>query len=220
MAVPGAETPRDPSLPPQLEPAPSLTSLQHDETIVEQSLGELDLSNGHANGVSLRGVRLHGTDLSGSELPELDLTDAQLRGCNLANLRTPRGNWLRIVADGCRMTGLTLSAGALCDVTIRDARVDLASFGGCRLRRVTFENCRLAQTDFLEAQLDSVRFTHCDLTEADFRGARLRRCELRGNRLDGLRGAEQLRGCALRWPDIVDSAGLWAAALGIEVLDD
>jgi hypothetical protein len=28
-----------------------------------------------------------------------------------------------------------------------------------------------------------------------------------------------LRGAAMEWPDIVDMAGIWAAALGIEVLD-
>ena len=77
----------------------------------------------------------------------------------------------------------------------------------------------LAQTDFLEAQLASVRFDGCDLTQADIRGARLKRCELRRSNLTGLQGVESLRGAAMEWPDILDMAGVWAAALGIEVLD-
>lgn len=67
--------------------------------------------------------------------------------------------------------------------------------------------------------LDAVRFHRCDLTRADFRGARLKRCEFRGSDLTGLEGVESLRGAAMDWPGIVEMAGVWAAALGIEVLD-
>lgn len=84
---------------------------------------------------------------------------------------------------------------------------------------MTFDDCLLAQTDFLEAQLESVRFHHCDLTCADFRGARLKLCELRGCDLSGLQGVRSLRGAGLESPDIVETAGAWAAALGIGVLD-
>ena len=38
-------------------------------------------------------------------------------------------------------------------------------------------------------------------------------------RRTGLQGVESLRGAAMEWPDILDMAGVWAAALGIEVLD-
>ncbi len=104
-------------------------------------------------------------------------------------------------------------------MSIRDCRVDLASFGFSRLTRVTFEDCLLAQTDFLDAQLESVGFHHCDLTAADFRGARMQQCEFRRSDLTGLQGIKNLRGAAMEWPDIVELAGVWAAALGIEVLD-
>jgi hypothetical protein len=44
-------------------------------------------------------------------------------------------------------------------------------------------------------------------------------CELRACTLDDLRGAEALRGTAMRWEDIVAAAGTFADALGIRVLD-
>jgi uncharacterized protein YjbI with pentapeptide repeats len=84
---------------------------------------------------------------------------------------------------------------------------------------VTFEDCLLQQTDFLEAQLDAVRFHRCDLARADFRGARLKACEFRRCNLTGLEGVGSLRGAAMEWPDVVEMAGVWAAALGIEILD-
>ena len=77
----------------------------------------------------------------------------------------------------------------------------------------------VAQTDFLEAGLESVRFHDCDLTRADFRGARLQGCEFRRCDLTGLEGVASLRGAALEWPAIVELAGVFAAALGVEVLD-
>ena len=49
---------------------------------------------------------------------------------------------------------------------------------------------------------------------------RIDRCELAGCTLDGLAGAERLRGAAMPWADVVGNAALLAAALGIRVLDD
>ena len=37
--------------------------------------------------------------------------------------------------------------------------------------------------------------------------------------LTGAHGIQRLRGSAMEWSDIVEMAGVWAAALGIEVLD-
>jgi hypothetical protein len=64
-----------------------------------------------------------------------------------------------------------------------------------------------------------VRFHDCDLTGADFRGARLQACELRRSNLSGIEHASGLRGASLEWPYVVELAGVWAAELGIGVLD-
>jgi uncharacterized protein YjbI with pentapeptide repeats len=60
----------------------------------------------------------------------------------------------------------------------------------------------------------------CDLTEADLTDARFSACEMRGCTLDGLRGAQRLRGVAMPWSDVLAAAGTFAAALGIDVRDD
>lgn len=191
------------------------------EAVLEQiALGDCDLSGARAHGVAVRESRLRGTRLAGAALAGLELVDVELSGCDLANLRAgPRCGWIRMRAVSCRMTGLEFADGVLRDAILHGCRIDLASFGGARLQRVTFEDCNLSQTDFLEAELDAVRFIGCDLTATDLRGATFRRCELHGNRLEGLLGVERLRGAALPWVDIVGAAGLWAQALGISVLD-
>jgi uncharacterized protein YjbI with pentapeptide repeats len=212
--------PRPPGIPKSLREI-TLDELEA-ETVLEQvALGDSELSGAHAPGVAVRESRLRTTRFAGAELEALELSDVELNGCDLANVRAgPHGGWIRTRANNCRMTGLTFIDGVLRDVSLLGCRIDLASFAGARLQRVSFEECDLTQTDFLEAELDGVRFIGCDMTAADLRGAKLHRCELRGNRLEELRGVERLRGAAMPWVDIIGAAGLWAQALGIAVLDD
>ncbi len=218
MSVVAAAPPGEPELPAQLEPV-ELVALDHDANVTEIELTGASLVDQHAKGVTLETAKLVHVDLSGSRLEHLGVVDGIFAGCNLANVHGTSARLVRLVVTGCRLTGLELSEGELSDVAFRDCRVDLASFRSCRMQRVMFEDCLLTQTDFLDARLDSVRFHGCDLTNADLRGARLERCELRRSDLTGVQGVESLRGAAMEWPDIVNMAGVWAAALGIGVLD-
>ncbi len=216
---PRAAVPVAPDVPPQLDPT-TLTELAHDARLFEVALDEAQLAGGWAIGVSVRSARLRGVDVSGSDLEQLHALDAVLHGCNLANVEAPRASLVRVSLTGCRLTGISLFEAFLRDVTFTGCRIDLASFGAARLQQVTFEDCVLAQTQLLDSELQSVRFHACDLTQVDFRGARVDRCELRGCDLEGAHGVPRLAGAAMPWPDIVAHAGTWAAALGIDVLND
>jgi len=163
----------------------------------------------------------------GDDGPQLDdlkrgslVSDARVKGADLANSDAPELSLRRVELDTVRLTGAQWTRGTIADAVFRDCRIDLASFAGTTFERTTFERCLLSQADFREALLRSVRFDRCDLTEADVVGVRIDRCELRGCTLDGLAGLERLRGAAMPWPDIVGHAGLFAAALGIRVLDE
>ena len=214
-----ASPPRAPELPEALE-RDEIATLAHDASLGEIELRGLSLAGQHAKGVTLNTVRLSNCDLADSQMEHLRILDGALGDCNLANLQARGATFTRVAIERGRLTGIDLAEAMLCDVAFRDCRIDLASFRGARLERVTFSDCVLAQTDFLHTRLDSVRFHDCDLTGADLRGAQLKTCELRRNELTGLQGVESLRGAALEWSDIVEMAAVWAAALGIEVLDD
>ena len=211
-------SPAEPDLPDELTPA-ELRELGHDERLNELELRDLDLHDQSARGVSISACRLASADLSGSRLEHLSLVDSVVQTCNLANVRGRSAQLRKVLVLGSRVTGIDLGSATLRDVTFRDCRIDLASFSTARLQRVSFEDCILAQTDFLDAQLDSVRFVRCELTNADVRGARVKDSELRRSDLTGLQGVDSLRGIAMEWTDILDGAGVWASALGIEVLD-
>lgn len=158
-------------------------------------------------------------DLSGQTIRGLRLDDVVIERGNLSNLVAPEPTLRRVTVTGTRMTGVQWTRGSIGDVVFRDCRIDLATFAGTTFERVTFVGCILRQAEFREALLRSVRFEHCDLTEADLTGLRIDGCELRSCTLDGLAGTDRLRGAAMPWGDIVGHAGLFAAALGIRVLD-
>lgn len=220
MSAPvAAVPPQPPCLPAALahvEPA----ALAHDASYAEAELRALALPEQHAGGVAFEACRLAGVDLSGSRLEELKLVDCAVEGSDMANLTAHRTSIARVLFAGGRMTGAHLIDGSLRDVTFRECRADLASFGRSQLTRVRFEDCILVHCDFLDSALESVCFVRCDLSGADFRGARMRCCELRGNDLSGLHGISNLKGAALEWPDVLANARAWASALGIGVLDE
>ena len=170
-------------------------------------------------GGSLSEARLVDAELSGRRVAGLRLTDVVIQGGNLANLVAPEPALRRVAVSGARLTGVQWTAGTITDAVLRDCRMDLATFAGTTFERTVFDGCVLAQADFRDALLRSVRFDHCDLSGADLTGVRLDRCELRACTLDGLVGLERLRGAAMPWADLVGHAGLFAAALGIRVID-
>jgi hypothetical protein len=47
----------------------------------------------------------------------------------------------------------------------------------------------------------------------------VKRVELRGCDLTGLRGVEALKGARMPWNDVLENGPLFAAALGLEILD-
>lgn len=167
-----------------------------------------------------RELELTGEDLSGARVRGFELTDAVLRNCNVANLTAIKGSLSRCAFAGCRMTGLALPDSGLEDVRFSDCLVDLAAFGFSRLRRVIFESCVLRDADFTDARFESVRFHRCEMQGATFTGARFSRSEMRGCTLDGLNGIDGLKGVAMDWSDVVGLAGTFAAALGIQVIEE
>ena len=218
-AVPAAAgSPDPPELPSELAPLDDAT-VEAEASFLEVELSGDSWPGVEAKDVSFKASRLANVDLSGAVLERLWLSHCELSGCDLANLQATAARVQKARIADSRMTGIAFAEATLSDVTFRGCRIDLAAFGFAQLERVTFADCVLAQSDFLETRLEHVRFHDCDLTGADFRGARLQACELRRCNLSGIEHVSGLRGASLEWPSIVELAGVWAAELGIGVLD-
>jgi uncharacterized protein YjbI with pentapeptide repeats len=119
-----------------------------------------------------------------------------------------------------RLTGAQLPESTFIDATFADCRADLASFRFAKLERVVFRECRLEEADFYGAELEDVLFERCDLRLASVDGVRVTRVELRGCNLEGLQGAQALRGVRMRWDDVVANGPVFASALGVEIVEE
>jgi uncharacterized protein YjbI with pentapeptide repeats len=148
-----------------------------------------------------------------------DLVDVVVRDLDWAN-RSVRGlKARRAELHRCRLTGSELAEATLSDVSFVECRLDLVGLRAARLERVVFRDCRMEECDFAGAALADVLFEHCELRQASVAGARLKRVELRGCGLAGLEGVEALRGARMPWNDVLENAPLFAAALGVEIVD-
>jgi uncharacterized protein YjbI with pentapeptide repeats len=219
--APADIAPDPPRLPDDLEPATvDAARVDGGDEWSRVEIVDAELADLAAPGLRFEEARLERVDLSGGRLAHLALADVELETCNLANADIRGGSLWRARVARSRLTGLSWTEGLVRDVAFSDCRIDLSSFAATRLEQVVFERCLLMQADFQEAQLRAARFVDCDLTEADLAAARFDRCELRGCTIDGIRGADRLRGVSMPWEDIVAAAGTFAAAVGVSVLDD
>ena len=158
----------------------------------------------------------------GEESPPVefgDLEDVVVADVDWANERSLRLSARRVELRRCRLTGTELAEANLRDVTFAECRLDLAGLRHSRLERVVFSDCRMGECDFYGSTLKDVLFERSELREATFSASRLQHVELRGCDLAGIRGAESLRGARMPWSDVVENAALFAAVVGIEIVD-
>lgn len=148
-----------------------------------------------------------------------DMVDAVAENLDWANRRARGLAARRVELRGCRFTGTELAEATLSDVTLTDCRLDLVGLRIAKLERVVFRDCRMTECDFSESSLIDVLFDNCELRESTFSGVRLKRLELRSCDLAGLHGVESLRGARMPWSDVLENGPLFAAALGLEIID-
>jgi len=161
-------------------------------------------------------------DLADESVPVADLADmvdVLAEDADWANLQARglivrRAEWRR-----CRLTGTELAEAALSDLTLEECRLDLAGLRMAKLERVVLRDCRMSECDLYEAELKDVLLERCDLRQATVTGVHLTRVELRGCRLDGIRGLASLGGVRMPWADVIENGHLFAAALGVEILE-
>jgi uncharacterized protein YjbI with pentapeptide repeats len=149
-----------------------------------------------------------------------DAVDAKLDGLDLANTRAIRSSLRRVELRLCRLTGAELAEATWTDVVLEDCRLDLAGLRASKLERVVFRDCRMEECDLAGSRLKDVRFERCTLRQAVLAGCTVERVEVAGCDLAGLAGVESLRGARMPWGDALENAPLFAAALGIELLDE
>jgi uncharacterized protein YjbI with pentapeptide repeats len=181
-----------------------------------------------------------GIDLSGRDATALSTLDGRLedvvlsetvaRRATFRDVIVDRGDWAnadaseatltRVELRGVRLTGAVFAAATIEDVRFVACRLDLTSFRFAQLDGVRFEECRLEEADLYHATVSASSFVSCDLTHVNLAEATFQACEMRDCELQGAGNPERLRGAAMPWPDIVRSAAVLAAGVGVDILDE
>jgi uncharacterized protein YjbI with pentapeptide repeats len=209
--------------------APDLPELEPLELIEVDAEDELTLSGALVDGDGLQPIvarrvdieesELRGVTIAAAKMPGLQLSDVILHDCDFSNVQGRGGAITRVVITQSRFVGFDLSEGRVDDLRVSNASMTLASFARAGLQSVVFDGVNLAEASFMDARMNAVAFINCNLVGADFRGAKIKGCAIRGSSLDGILGIDSLSGLAMPLPDLLESAGALAGALGIKVED-
>ena len=216
----GDPIPHAPDLP-ALEPLVLPDGLTgHDEGGTVQISGAAVTAGGVPVAVSRMWIsecELNGVTFAPGRAPGLAWHDVVATDCGLSNLDGREGSMRRVAVTRSRLVGFGLTGGELRDVRFTDCSLELASLAGVHLRDVVFERVNLTDASFMDARLKAVAFIDCRLRGTDFRGATITASAIRGASLEGVLGIDALRGLRMPWPDLLDSVGVLAAALGISI---
>jgi len=211
--------PIDPELPDAFVAAPEDLRLL-DAALEARSVDGADWTDRDARGLRLSESQLNSTDLTRAVLSRARVRDVVVLDGSWANVTGADMSLSRVRFERVRLTGADLSGSALDNITFSECRMDLCSFRFSRLESVYFDRCRMEESDFYEAQLASAMFTDCDLSRTTLTGATFTESEIRGCDLTSARNPERLRGVRMPWTDVLRTAGVLAAGIGIEILDE
>jgi uncharacterized protein YjbI with pentapeptide repeats len=175
---------------------------------------ELD-DDGEAHEIRVVDARHAGDAFARARLVDVDLIRCDLSGCDFSE---STWQWVRLVE--CRASGIDLAQAKLERVTFVDCKLDDASFRLGRLRTVRFDGSVLSGAEFVGAQFEEVAFDCADLAGADFTQARCSGVDLRGARLDEMRGIGSLGGATVGFDQLVGLAPALAQALGLKIAAD
>jgi uncharacterized protein YjbI with pentapeptide repeats len=209
--------PLAPRLADVLDPVEAGAVIDDDEWVAVEVRGAAHRDGGT---LELDECRLVGVSLVGSAFDRFRATDVLFEDCDLSGVFADDADLLRVELRGCRLRGLVLPQARLRDVRIVGGSLDEASLRLASGSRVEITGSSLREADLYGIELAESHLTGCDLTGAELSAARLPGARLHGSVLDGVRGAEGLRGVVIDSAQVHPLALRVLAALDIEIDDE
>lgn len=213
-------SPRAPRIPDELRPASALTDGLDDELDWVGVALSGDFTAARAEELVLTEATVGASRFAGADLSRARLTDVRIVGCDLQGAFLDEAVLARVELVDCRMSGVVLSRARLGDVRMVGCQLDEANLRMITSEHLQFESCSMSSADLYEAGLDGAVFLDCDLSGANVAKARAVGARLHGSRVEGLRGADSLRGASFGSAQVVELAWPLFAALGIVIDDD
>lgn len=153
-------------------------------------------------------------DGTGATLVDVDIPDARV-----ASLRLRDASLRRVRITGGRIGTLDLSGARIDELSVVGVRIDYLNLGGAKAVDIDVSGCGIRTLDLPQADLARVRFTETRSDEVDSRGLRARDVDLRGLDAMAFLDANSLKGTTLTGFQVQQLAPLFAAGLGIRVID-
>ena len=154
----------------------------------------------HAEGMEMGDVVVRGGRWSGAVLDELRAFNVDFEDCDLS--------------------GVSFAGAHLRHVHFRGCKLNDANFRMVEANDVAFDDAALVAADFYAAKLTDARMRRCDLRATDWTKSVLAGVDLRGSRLEDIRGAGSLRGVTIDSSQVVPLAYSLAVALELTISDD
>ena len=170
--------------------------------------------------VEVARARLAGLRLTGRRIDHLRMVDVLVEDCELSAVTIPAAHLTRVEFRRCRLSGLSAPNLKARHVRFTDCRADGTSFRMSSWEVAELSSVDLRDADFHASGLAGVRLLDCDLTRADVSKASLAGAALHGSKLEGLRGADALRGAVIAGDQVMALTVPLLLAMGIVVDDD
>jgi uncharacterized protein YjbI with pentapeptide repeats len=168
----------------------------------------------------ITGSRLSGVQFTATECHRLRLLDVVLDDCEFSGAVLSEATFVRVEFNRCRMSGLVAAGLNGRDVKWSGCKIDGVNYRAASLERCEWSDCLMDEADFYASKLTLASLYRCDLTRAEFSKARCDRVNLHGSTLQGIRGADSLRGCCIGSDQVVALALPLFTAVGVLVDDD
>lgn len=199
--------------------SPHASALEEEEWVKGCHLEGSDLARLTAPGIRIEESRLSRVNLQGSRLPRWRCSDTEFLACNLANVDTTGGSFVRVGFVGSKLSGCRFSDALIRDVEFSDCKLDFSSFFGVKFKGVTFTNCELPEAEFQGVEFDSVQFDGCKFDRAACSQSKFSATEFRNCSLRGFRGLRELAGATFPRGALLEIAEELALELGWRVVE-
>ncbi|CAM3106083.1 pentapeptide repeat-containing protein [Tsukamurella hominis] len=175
-------------------------------------------------GRDLSGITFSECELAGWEVRDAIFTESAFLETRISALfatgfRATRSTFRQVEVDDARIGAVELMDAKLRSVVFTDVRLGFVNLRGAGLTDVIFRGCMLDGIDAGDATLNRVSFEDCTAGEIDVTRAKLQHVDLRGLRVERIRGLEGIAGATMSHLQVLGLADVFAAHLGIHVTD-
>jgi uncharacterized protein YjbI with pentapeptide repeats len=210
-----------PFLPNEMELIKVSSLDSRDGSTSEFDFGGIDTPALEIKDVRLFDGRIHSVRAEASSIQGAHVRSVEFAQCELNSLHWANGRISRTRFNSCKLLGARFHNVSLDHVVFSDCKMEYSTFDQLRASGpIIFLRCSFRESEFNRCDLTGALFDRCDLALTSFRSGRYAQCDLRGNKLSLITGAQHLRHVIIDRMQLIDLAEALAVELDVTFGDD